>query len=79
MDPLSDERPTLGEDYWRQVDRARQMTPEERFREGLDLFDRSLRLMTAGIRAQFPEASDDEVRRIRRERLAIARSLEELP
>jgi hypothetical protein len=66
----------MDENFWRQVDRARRMTGADRFREGLALFDRSLRLMDDGIRHQFPTASPEERRRIRRERLAIIRSTE---
>jgi hypothetical protein len=46
-------------------------------REGLALFDRAVRIMTDGIRHQFPDATEEEVRRIRRERLALIRRLEE--
>jgi hypothetical protein len=37
-----------------QIERARKMTPDERFREGLELCDRTFRLMQDGIRHQFP-------------------------
>jgi hypothetical protein len=62
--------------FWQQVDRARRMTGDERFREGLALFDRALRLMSDGIRYQFPDATPDEVERIRRDRLATNRACE---
>jgi hypothetical protein len=52
-----------------QIERARHMTPDERFREGLALCDRTFRLMQDGIRHQFPQATPDEVLRILRERL----------
>jgi hypothetical protein len=45
------------------------MTGDERVREGLALWDRSMRIMADGIRHQFPDASPDEVRQIRRQRL----------
>jgi hypothetical protein len=51
------------------------MTPDERFREGLALCDRTFRLMQDGIRHQFPQASPDEVLRILRERLDKIRQL----
>jgi hypothetical protein len=66
----------MDENFWRQIDRARRMTGEQRFREGLALVDRSLRLMEDGIRHQFPDATPEEVRRIRRERLAAVRAIE---
>ena len=56
-----------------QIERARQMTPDERFREGLALCDRTFRLMQDGIRHQFPQATPEEVLRILRERLAKIR------
>ena len=62
--------------FWRQVDRARRMSGEERFREGLSLVDRSFRLMDDGIRHQFPNATPEERRKIRRERLAKIRAVE---
>jgi hypothetical protein len=56
-----------------QIERARRMTPDERFREGLALCNRTFCLMQDGIRHQFPQASTDEVLRILRERLAKIR------
>lgn len=66
----------MDESFWQQVERARRMTGDERIREGCALFDRALQLMTDGIRHQFPNATPDEVHRIRRERLARIRSIE---
>jgi hypothetical protein len=62
--------------YRQQIERARRMTPDERFREGLALCDRTFRLMSDGIRHQFPQASPEEVLKILRERLAIIRRIE---
>lgn len=66
----------MDDSFWRQVERARKMTGDERVREGLALFDRAIRIMTDGIRHQFPGASEEEVRQIRRERLAKIRQLQ---
>jgi hypothetical protein len=66
----------MDDSYWRQVTRARGMTPEERFREGLALCDRAFGLMQAGIRHQFPEADPQEVLRILRERMSVIRAIE---
>jgi hypothetical protein len=60
----------------RQIERARRMTADERFREGLALCDRTFRLMQDGIRHQFPQATPDEVLRILRDRLAKIRAIE---
>jgi hypothetical protein len=66
----------MDENFWRQVERARRMTGAERFSEGLSLVDRSFRLMDDGIRHQVPNASAEERRQIRRERLAKIRAVE---
>ena len=66
----------MDDSFWQQVERARRMTGDERVREGLALFDRALRLMSDGIRHQFPDATPEDVRRIRRERLAVNRTAE---
>ncbi|HEV2969775.1 MAG TPA: hypothetical protein VGY55_07280 [Pirellulales bacterium] len=47
--------------------------------ESLRLFDEAARRMLAGIKSQFPGISDEEARRIRRERLDIIRRIEALP
>jgi hypothetical protein len=59
-----------------QIERARRMSPDERFREGLALCDRTFRLMQDGIRHQFPSATPQEVQRILRGRLERIRAIE---
>jgi hypothetical protein len=66
----------MDESTRRQIERARRMTPDERFREGLALCDRTFRLMEDGIRHQFPQATPKEVQRILRERLDVIRKIE---
>jgi len=66
----------MDDSFRQQVERARRMTPDQRFREGLALCDRAFRLMTDGIRHQFPDATPEEVLRILRQRLDIIRALE---
>ena len=44
---------------------------------GPQLFDMACRLMKDGIRMQFPEADEGRVEEVFRQRLAIARRLEE--
>lgn len=63
--------------YRERVQRARQMSPEDKLLAGAELFDRSCRIMTDGIRHQFPDADESRVQQILRERLRIARRLEE--
>ena len=62
--------------YREEVQRARQMSPEEKFLAGGELFENACTLMVAGIRSQFPDADDAEVERILIQRLALARRLE---
>jgi hypothetical protein len=66
----------MDDSFRQQVERARRMTGDERFREGLALCDRTFRLMKDGIRHQFPNASSEEVSRILRQRLAACRAIE---
>jgi hypothetical protein len=59
-----------------QIERARRMTADQRFREGLALCDRTFRLMQDGIRHQFPHATPKEVVLILRKRLDVIRVIE---
>ncbi len=58
---------------------ARAIHPDRKLVLGLEIFDRIRASMMAGIRMQFPEADEQEVRRILVERLELARRLEEAP
>jgi hypothetical protein len=51
---------------------AARMSPEQKFIAGAELFDYACRLSMAGIRSQYPDASDAEVLNILKERLAWA-------
>ena len=62
--------------YWEEVEQARRIPPQRKLVLGLELYDRARALMTAGIRAQHPEADEQTVRRLVRERLEAARRLE---
>lgn len=65
--------------YRERADRARAMPPEAKVALGLRLFDRPCRIMADGIREEFPDADEDRVQDILRERLALARRLEQTP
>jgi hypothetical protein len=65
--------------YRERVDRARAMPPEEKLFLGLRLYDRSCRIMADGIRDEFPDAAEDRVQVILRDRLAMIRRLEQTP
>jgi hypothetical protein len=62
--------------FWERVEAARRQSPEDKLLAGPRLFARACRIIMDGIRWQFPDASEDEVQRILRERLDIARRLE---
>jgi hypothetical protein len=65
--------------FWDEIERSRRFTGGQRMSESLRLFDEAARRMLAGIKSQFPGISDEEARRIRRERLDIIRRIEALP
>lgn len=60
-----------------EVLRARAMSPHEKLFAGARLFDRVCRVMLDGIRAQYPTADEEEVQGILRQRLKLARRLEQ--
>ena len=66
----------IDELYRERVERARQMSPEDKLLSGARLFDRSCRIMVDGIRDEFPDADERRVKEILSERLALARQLE---
>ena len=59
------------------VRQARRMSPEEKLLAGPRLFDYACRIAMDGIRNQYPDADERRVRRILRERLELARRLEQ--
>ena len=63
----------LTERYRDEIERARREPPERKMAEGVRLFDRAISLMKAGIRMQFPDADEQKVQAILRERLEIGR------
>ncbi len=65
--------------YRDKVDAARRMSPEEKLFAGAELFDYACEITKAGIRHQFPDADEEEVQRILRERLALAERLQRSP
>ena len=58
------------------IEAAKRMTEEQRFLAGGELFDAVVERMVAGIRMQRPNAQAAQVEAMLRERLAIARRLE---
>ena len=64
--------------YRQEVLRARATPGGVKLLEGARLFDMACRVMADGIRSQFPDADDDQVKAILTERLALKRRLEEI-
>ena len=62
--------------YREKVLRARRRSPEAKLMDGAELFEYACEIARSGIRAQFPNASDDEVKTELRRRLRIADILE---
>jgi hypothetical protein len=58
------------------IDAARIRPPAEKLLEGLHLFDRTCRVMAAGIAHERPGANSAEILQTLRDRLRIARQLE---
>lgn len=56
--------------------RARRMSVEQRLLQGPELFDYACEASLAGLRAQFPDATADELHRQLRQRLIRARAIE---
>jgi len=65
--------------YRDKVEAALRMSPEEKLFASAELFDYACEITKAGIRHQFPDADEDEVLRILRERVALAEQLERTP
>ena len=63
--------------YRERVLRARRESPEEKLLDGPRLFDFCCRIVTDGIRNQFPDADEHRVKEILAERVALMRRLEE--
>jgi hypothetical protein len=52
------------------------MSPEQKLLAGPRLFERSCRIMLDGLRHENPDASEERLQQLLRERLAIIRRLE---
>ena len=65
--------------YREEVLRARQMRVHEKLFAGPELFDMACGLMVAGIRRQFPDANEERIAQLLRQRLAIAQAMLGLP
>jgi len=69
----------MDESFWEEVERARRLTPQQRFLGTFDISDLARNLVMAGIRHQFPEADEQRVLDIFAERCKLARELDFMP
>jgi hypothetical protein len=74
---MSEPTPELIDELYREdVAAARKMSVEQRLAAGPELFDFACEITRGGIRHQNPDATDEEVEAILRQRLALAERLE---
>ncbi len=64
--------------YREKVERARRMTPKQRFEVGQEMFELGCLQMLGNIRGQMPDAGEQAWREELRRRLAIGRRLDPL-
>lgn len=77
---MSTANPTLTDELFRaEIREARTMSAEDRLLTALRLSDFACSVAAEGIRQQFPDADQEQVRAILEERLALARRLEGRP
>ncbi len=69
----------MDDSFWEEIERFRNVPGGKKMTASLRLFDAAMRRMLAGIKSQFPGISDEEARRIRRERLERIRRFEAIP
>lgn len=62
---------------WRKFLAARRVSPEQRLRAGPALFDSACKITLAGIHGQNPGIGDAQALEFLRQRLALARRLED--
>jgi len=73
---MNEFQPLIDELYRERILRARQMTPEEKFRAGPELFEAACEITLSGIAAQHPDTTPEQRLQILRERLALRARLE---
>lgn len=55
------------------IDAARKMTEEQRLAAGAELFDCACEVVVSGIRMQHPDADEQQVQRLLKERIELLR------
>lgn len=61
----------IGQIFRDRVERARRMSPEERIRSSLEHCDIAMEFMKSGVRAQYPDADENQVNEILSERFRL--------
>lgn len=69
----------IDEIYREKVERARRMSLARRVEVGAELSDLGRQMMRETILAAEPAATEEQIRRIMRERIALSRRLDDLP
>jgi len=78
--PLADQVNRLADGLYRErVLEARAMAPEDKLLAGEELFEYACSIAPAGIRNQFPEATEAECQRILEARLGLRERMESAP
>jgi len=73
---MSEFAPLIRELYREEVLRARQMSAEEKFAAGQELFEMACAFTLAGIKAEHPAATPQRWQELLRERLALGERLQ---
>lgn len=69
----------MDESLHSEVERARTLTGEQKIRESLQIFERNARLMLDGLRNEFRQFSEEQLRLKLYERLAVNHEIQDLP
>ena len=77
MDEPDQFQPLMDDIFREKVRRARLQSPERKLVAGLELFEESLVRIRGGVRAQFPDFSDDEIDDEVRRRIDRVRQVQE--
>lgn len=72
---MTDGRDQVDSRYWRRVERARRMTPQERVAESVKLSESVVRIMCDAVRREKPLADEVEVMEVVRQRVNQLRAL----
>jgi hypothetical protein len=66
----------MDESFWEEIERAKSISPEQKFLATFDLFLISRELVASGIRQELPDASEQEVESKIRDRYKLSREME---